>query len=300
MQTTSYPPRMVKRRHRPGTSFPTPPGTCFVMPDLPLPDLTDYGLRQNNHPFIVLTDSDEYVQCAMAQTIRCPYEHKDNFYLMEQAGAMIELDNPHPPMQSANIRSQGTDLSRIFLIPKKELYDAELFICCDGAINDPAPVLPDDTLDSILSSFDYMQKQHNKGLDRIILTYPISQNDRSSFITYLTDTYPSDQVGIDAFYHRHCLQNDKIVNCNARQEQDRTKPMSEYKQDTIRPPVGSKPRPANRTRTQYNRPSNPTRQPTQPSQRSDSRTRTPPGRRPLPTYQPGKPKDNPDIKTPGS
>lgn len=143
---------MHTRKHAPGTSFPTPPGTCFVMPSLPYPD-GNYPIRtfddpagSNYHPFVVMTDGKDFVECAMAMTKDCPKEGKRRSLKISVIENGIDIPDPCPPMDPENVRSQYTDFSYIMVIPKATLYDADLRVCDHGAPKDPEPVLPPKTM----------------------------------------------------------------------------------------------------------------------------------------------------------
>ena len=118
------------RHNQPGY-FSTPPGMCFTKPDMPMTDGTHLNVP-NRHPFIILNENDDMVECVMAKTLYCEREGKDLTRKLKYA-EHIELNNPHPPMESAETRRQFVDTSTTFIVPKHILYEStDIRICADG------------------------------------------------------------------------------------------------------------------------------------------------------------------------
>ena len=118
-------------RHKTPGYFSTPPGTCIIKPDLPFPDGTRLNVK-NRHPFIVITDGPDYVECVMARTLWCDYEGKDLRHKLRYH-ENIEISNPHPPMESGETRGQYVNCLGTTIIPKRVLYTStDLSFCCDG------------------------------------------------------------------------------------------------------------------------------------------------------------------------
>ena len=129
------------RDHEPGTSFPTPEGTCFIMDSLPYASGM-YPDGPNRHRFVVVENGGEYVDCVMAQTLYCdqPTEKKDRLHVLEERQSAEEIKSICPPMAPEGSRRIYTNLAEVVRIPKKLLFDAgDLRICCEAAENAPEP-----------------------------------------------------------------------------------------------------------------------------------------------------------------
>ena len=115
--------------------FPTPPGTCFVKPDLPFSDGTLPPNGQPNwHPYIVVKDNPDYVECVMGKTLWSAKDPtKNHLAKLERFYSLNEIEEPCPPMESKQSRRQYFDASQIIAIPKALLYEADnIKICNDG------------------------------------------------------------------------------------------------------------------------------------------------------------------------
>lgn len=123
---------MKTMRHNKKGYFPTPPGTCFIMPDLPLANGDYPPGGRNGHPFVVITDGDEYVECVMTVTNRCAAEGKDRNWKLFELENMTEIREPCPPMDPRRIREQSVDVQSLVTVPKKVLYEStDVRICCN-------------------------------------------------------------------------------------------------------------------------------------------------------------------------
>ena len=115
--------------------FPTPPGTCFVKPDLPFSDGTvpPNGMK-NWHPYIVVNEQDDFVECVMGKTLWSASDPtKNHLNKLYRFQSLNEIEEPCPPMESKETRRQYFDASQVIAIPKALLYDADnIKICNDG------------------------------------------------------------------------------------------------------------------------------------------------------------------------
>lgn len=120
---------MITKNHdRPGY-FPTPPGTCIIKPDLPLGDGSRTG-GKNWHPFIVITDGDDYVECLMGRTLYDARSGKDRTWKLEKLQGAVEITDPCPPMDYPDRRRQYVDASQVMCVPKAVLFAAtDVEIC---------------------------------------------------------------------------------------------------------------------------------------------------------------------------
>lgn len=118
------------RHNQPGY-FPTPPGMCFTKPDLPLPDGTHLNVA-NRHPFVIINEMDDAVECVMARTLYCEREGKDLRHKLRY-DENVEILNPHPPMESGDTRGQYVNTQGTIIVPKRILYEAtDVRVCNDG------------------------------------------------------------------------------------------------------------------------------------------------------------------------
>ena len=118
-------------RHSQPGYFSTPTGTCFIKDDLPLPDGTRFSVP-NRHPFIVINELDDAVECVMARTLHCEREGKDMRHKLRY-DENVEILDPHPPMETKETRGQYVNTQGIVIIPKRVLYEAtDVRICADG------------------------------------------------------------------------------------------------------------------------------------------------------------------------
>ena len=113
--------------------FPTPPGTCFVKPDLPFSDGTLPPNGQANwHPYIVAEDHDDHVVCVMGKTLWSAKDPtKNHLAKLERFYSLNEIEEPCPPMESKESRRQYFDASQVIAIPKAMLYDANNIKICN-------------------------------------------------------------------------------------------------------------------------------------------------------------------------
>jgi hypothetical protein len=115
--------------------FPTPPGTCFVKPDLPFSDGTLPPQGQANwHPYIVVNENADFVECVMGKTLWSAKDPtKNHLAKLDRIYSLNEIEEPCPPMESKQTRRQYFDAAQLIAFPKAMLYDAEnIKICNDG------------------------------------------------------------------------------------------------------------------------------------------------------------------------
>ena len=121
-------------RHHQGY-FPTPPGTCFVKPDLPFSDGTLPPNGQANwHPYIVINEQDDFVECVMGKTLWSAKDPtKNHLAKLDRIYSLNEIEEPCPPMENKATRHQYYDAAQVIAFPKAMLYDAtNIKICNDG------------------------------------------------------------------------------------------------------------------------------------------------------------------------
>ena len=116
------------RHDKPGY-FPTPPGTCFIKPDLPLGAGTRGG-GKNWHPFIVISEDQDSVECLMGRTLYDAATGKDRTWKLDKIAGAMEITNPCPPMDKPERRRQYVDASQVICVPKAVLYaSTDVEIC---------------------------------------------------------------------------------------------------------------------------------------------------------------------------
>lgn len=145
---------MYTRPHAQGTSFPTPPGTCFTAPAMPMPGGPAHAGREPNlHPFLVIAETETHVQCLMCRTLYSAGENKDKLHQLDRyrrENGLTVIRNPCPPMDPNDQRIQGVVLQPPVLVPKAVLYDmADLRVCCMDGRYDPAPGMDPDEVDHL-------------------------------------------------------------------------------------------------------------------------------------------------------
>lgn len=134
---------MQKTLHnRPGR-FDTSPGVCFIKPDLPYILMENARVRSlptgnNHHPFLIISETSDSVECVLTQTLECPREYKNRLRRLNRP-ENYEIRNTYPPLDPNHTpdpddrRRQYVDTKRVIEIPKKILFDAtDLEICGDG------------------------------------------------------------------------------------------------------------------------------------------------------------------------
>ena len=120
---------MITRKHDKPGPFPTPPGTCIIKPDLPLGDGTRTASK-NWHPFIVVKETDDSVECVMGRTLYDARTGKDRRDKLQKIEGAMELTDPCPPMDYPNRRRQYVDAGQVLVIPKKLLFlSTDVEIC---------------------------------------------------------------------------------------------------------------------------------------------------------------------------
>ena len=101
--------------------FPTPPGTCLIKPDLPMADGCP-APGKNWHPFIVISEKDDAVECVMGRTLTDARTGKDRSWKLGKIQGAVEIMDPCPPMDFKDRRRQYVDVSQVMVIPKAVLY----------------------------------------------------------------------------------------------------------------------------------------------------------------------------------
>lgn len=121
---------MITKNHDKPGYFPTPPGTCIIKPDFPLGDGSKSS-GKNWHPFVVVTDGDDYVECLMGRTLYDARSGKDRTWKLDKIEGAMEITDPCPPMDYPNRRRQYVDASQVMIVPKAILYESTNLELCN-------------------------------------------------------------------------------------------------------------------------------------------------------------------------
>lgn len=129
---------MRTQKHAAPGYVPTPAGTCFVMPSLPMADGSK-PTGNNWHPFVIISEGKESVECLMGRTLYEPAHNgkpeKDRTWKLSRIPGAVEINDPCPPMDPKARRRQYVDASQIMVIPKKILYEStDLEICNNSGL----------------------------------------------------------------------------------------------------------------------------------------------------------------------
>ena len=112
--------------------FDIHPGMCFIMHDMD--DLASCGLEQmpGNHPWLVTSVDDDYVEIVMCSTLISDNEDKYRLYSLEYEN-VTDISNGCPPMDE--YRMSKVSMDTFMLLPKKELFSHSLRLLNNNTAN---------------------------------------------------------------------------------------------------------------------------------------------------------------------
>lgn len=112
--------------------FDIHPGMCFTMHDMD--DLASCGLEQmpGNHPWLVTSVDDDYVEIVMCSTLISDNEDKYRLYSLEYKN-VTDISNGCPPMDEHRMSKASMDT--FMLLPKKELFSHSLRLLNNNTAN---------------------------------------------------------------------------------------------------------------------------------------------------------------------